>query len=379
MQIENNLSFSISNSVNDIPETEWNRLFDESVIEGFGYHKTLEESNLKEFSIHYLLAKRNNKLIAIIPFFTCDFSFTTLIQGKLQKVIQGIQKWFPCFLKFRLLFVGSPTSEELYIGIDKNESLETILNEAAKIIKSAAKKEKATAILFFNLSEKHRDISTHLHKQSFASMKSFPNTVLEISASSLEDYINQLGKNTRKSLRRKLRDTQSLAQLKTEILEDISAVKDRIYELYLNNLTDSDVSFEILTPEFFTNIAKYMPDTAKYFLTYDNSNIIAFNLLFIKGDTAIDKFIGFDKELSRKYNLYYATFSYNLNYCIKNNIRFYQLGVTDYEPKVRLGAKIIPLYVYAKFMNPLVNIIAKPILSLIQPSNFDPVLKAIKY
>ncbi|MBI4982837.1 MAG: GNAT family N-acetyltransferase [Candidatus Omnitrophica bacterium] len=379
MQIENNLSFSISNSVNDILETEWNRLFDESVIEGFGYHKTLEESNLKEFSIHYLLAKRNNKLTAIIPFFTCDFSFTTLIQGKLQKVIHRIHKWFPNFLKFRLLFVGSPTSEELYIGIDKNEGLETILNEAAKIIKSAAKKEKATAILFFNLSEKHRDISTYLHKQSFASMKSFPNTVLEISASSLEDYINQLGKNTRKSLRRKLRDTQSLAQLKTEILEDISAVKDRIYELYLNNLTDSDVSFEILTPEFFTNIAKYMPDTAKYFLTYDNSNIIAFNLLFIKGDTAIDKFIGFDKELSRKYNLYYATFSYNLNYCIKNNIRFYQLGVTDYEPKVRLGAKIMPLFVYAKFMNPLVNIIAKPILYLIQPSNFDPVLKAIKY
>ncbi|MBI4708097.1 MAG: GNAT family N-acetyltransferase [Candidatus Omnitrophica bacterium] len=379
MRAESNLSFLVSHSIKDIPEADWNRLFGENIIEGFGYHKTLEDSNLKEFSLRYLLARNNGTLVAIIPFFISDFSFTTLIQGKLQKLIFAIQKVFPRFLRFKLLFAGSPTGEELYVGIDKNENLENILNGATHILKLIGKKEKTAATLFFNLSEKHKDITRYLNKQSFTGMKSFPNTVLEISAASLDDYINQLGKSTRKSLRKKLRDTQNSTQLRTQVTEDISAVKDRIYELYLNNLTDSEVSFEILTPEFFTNVAKYMPGIAKYFLTWDNGNIIAFNLLFIKGDTAIDKFIGFDKELSHKYNLYYATFSHNLDYCIKNKIKFYQLGVTDYEPKTRLGAQIIPLYVYTKFMNPLLNFVAKPIISLIQPANFDPVLKALKY
>ena len=52
-----NLSFEITDSINDIPKEDWERIFGEDLIEGYGYQKTLEESNLKEFTFGYLLAK----------------------------------------------------------------------------------------------------------------------------------------------------------------------------------------------------------------------------------------------------------------------------------------------------------------------------------
>jgi hypothetical protein len=114
------ISFEVLDTINKIPRDTWEKLFAEDIIENYGYQKP-EESRLKEFSIAYLIARRGSNLIAVIPFFTMDFSLTTLIQGPLQKPILFIRRLFKRFLMMRLMFVGSPTAEELYFGIAKGE------------------------------------------------------------------------------------------------------------------------------------------------------------------------------------------------------------------------------------------------------------------
>jgi hypothetical protein len=121
-----------------------------------------------------------------------------------------------------------------------------------------------------------------------------------------------------------------------------------------------------------------MPQVARYFITYDADKIVAFNLCLIKGDTFIDKFIGFDYAVAHKYHLYFTTFCHNLEFCIKNNIRFYQPGTTDYYPKLRLGAKLIPLYDYTSTFNPLFDAGFRLIAPFIQPKNLDPSLKNLQ-
>ena len=75
MQKENSsLNITITADIADIPKEKWDELFGLDTIESYGYHKALQDSELKEFSIYYLLAKRNNTLVAIIPFFVMDFS-----------------------------------------------------------------------------------------------------------------------------------------------------------------------------------------------------------------------------------------------------------------------------------------------------------------
>jgi len=376
---EKGLEFYIVDKISGIPEEDWNRLFGADLIEGYGYHQILQESHLKEFSFYYLLGRRNNSLVAIIPFFTTDFSFTTIIQGRLQRFIFAIQKRFPRFLRTKILFVGNPTCEELYLGIAKDQDLNEILGGALAKLYQFCAQEKIGTILFYNLTQAHSAVVGYLGKRDFYKMVSFPNTILEIKADSLEAYINNLNKSTRKGLRRKLRDSLEQVTLRTEVRDDIRDIEERIYELYLHNLAEGEVYFEILTPEFFRDICRNTKGVAKFFVTYAGNKIVAFNLVLVKGERMIDKFVGFDRELSWRYNLYYTTFTHNIDYCIKNGLRFYQMGITDYDPKVRLGSKLIPLYVYARFLNPFLNLFSGLLIKFLEPKRFDSTLKKLQY
>jgi len=277
-----------------------------------------------------------------------------------------------------ILFVGLPTAEELYIGISpefcKKTAFKTILEELYKF----SKLKRMSLILFYNLTVKHKLLGDFLKKCGFSKMENFPNTVIEIKAKSLDEYIDNLGSSTRKDLKKKLRKANFPENFKIEIRDNITGIEDKVYELYMNNFTGSDVHFEVLTPYFFKNICRQMPGVAKYFIFRKDEKIVAFNLCLIKNDTCIDKFIGFDKELSRQYHLYQVTFCHNIDWCIKNGIKYYQMGITDYHPKIRLGAKLIKLDNYIKLKNPLFNLFLKPIARLIEPKNFDPTLKNLK-
>ena len=377
MDKNSGLEYSILTSINDIPSNYWDNLFGKDIIEGYGYHKTLEESHLKEFSFYYLVAKRNQKIVAIFPFFTTDFSFATLLPDPLEKIIFNIQKVFYRFLRMRLLFVGSPAAEEIYLGCSKDENLNLIAEEAVNKLHGFLDKNKISTILFYNLTKKNSGLIFYLRAKGFKLMEGFPNSVIKINAHSLQEYINNLRPSTRKDLKRKLKKSADLTTLKTELHNDLTGIENEVYRLYLNNLQDSGVSFERLTMDFFQNIFKNMPEVARIFITRDKDKIVAFNLMFIKDKVCIDKFIGFDRQLSHKYHLYHNTFCHNIDYCIKNGITTYQLGVTDYHPKVRLGTKLIPLYILVKTFNPVLKLFSGLIIRMVEPKKFDPILRNI--
>jgi len=372
------LSFSITATIKSIPEQDWKRLFGEELIEGYGYHKTLEESGMARFSFRYLLAKRSGVIVAVIPFFLMGFSFTTLIRGPLQELIFFIRKIFSNFLLVKVAFAGCPTTEKFYLGVSSQENLAAVMDGALKTLYEFCRKEKMQALLFYNLTAREMPLADYLKRKGFALMENLPSTVVEIKEGSLEGYIKNLGKSTRKNIRRALR-SQSSSGLETEVQDDTKEITEEIYKLYLNTLSASDINFEVLTKSFFRNICLNMPGVAKYLITRDpQGKIIAFNLCLVKEDVCIDKFVGFDPEAQKKYRLYYTTFCHNIAWCIKNKIRFYCPGQADYDPKIRLGAKLLPLHIYFKPLNPAIGLLKGLIATLAAPGNFDPALRNLK-
>lgn len=377
-QDDGRLTFSITHTIDNIPKSDWDRLFGPDCIEGWGFHKTVEQSGIKEFSFYYAIVKRDGAICGIIPFFINDFSFATIIQGPLQRFIVFAQRSWRRFLRAKIIFVGNPLTEKLRIGISNDDKISEIMKEVIRGLSSFAAKENVAAMLFYNLSRNQSGIAATLEQNGLLGMENFPNTIIEIKAKSLEDFIQGLGSSTRKDLRRKLRKSGSLASLKTEVLTDISIIENELYGLYACNFEGSDVHFETLTPGFFRSIQKNMPDNALFFITKADDKIVAFNLCLVKDNILVDKVIGMDKNVSHAYSLYYTTFCENIDWCINNGIRYYCLGITDYHPKLRLGAKLMPLYIYVKFFNPLLEFFGAPLVRFIQPKNFDPVLKGLK-
>jgi predicted N-acyltransferase len=370
---EPTLTFSIIRKISAIPRQEWNNLFGADLIESYGYQKTLEENGVENFSFGYLLAKRGERVVLILPFFILNFSLSMLMPDLLRKLIGKFDRR----LKMNILFPGSPTTEGFSMGLSRGEEPDIILDQALGELRDFCEKEKMAGIVFYNLSSKHLKLADYLKRRKFIKMETLPTSAITLKAGSLEEYIKGLSKNTRKDLNKKLRRSGELAELKTETRTDVTDIIDRIYELYLNNFNDADIHFETLTKDFFLNICRNMPGVAKYFITYDKDKIAAFNLCLIKNGVFIDKFIGFDRDLAHKLHLYYTSFCHNIDWCVKNKLHTCQLGFSDYHPKVRLGAKLIPLYVYAKPFNPILKAIIKLARPLIEPKNMDSDLKEI--
>ncbi|MCX5707313.1 MAG: peptidogalycan biosysnthesis protein, partial [Candidatus Omnitrophica bacterium] len=246
-KIDSELSFSITKAITDIPKQDWDDLFGRELIESYGYLKTMEENGVEKFSFRYLLGKRGGRTVFILPLFIVDFSFTMLVPEYFYRIARKFSRW----LSMKVLFLGSPTTEGFSMGFTDDENFDAILDQALKKLTAYSKEEKIKGILFYNLSPKHGRLAGYLKKKKFLKMETLPTTIINIKTNSLEEYIADLGKNTRKDLKKKLRRSQGLAQLKTELREDITDIIDEIYKLYLNNFNDADVHFEILTKEFF--------------------------------------------------------------------------------------------------------------------------------
>jgi predicted N-acyltransferase len=372
------LKFKISGSIDEIPRETWNELFGTELIESHGFQKAIEDSGMKEFKIGYLLAYRADKITAIMPFFIMEFSFDVFLPAPFKAIIRLMQKRFNHFMKMRILFLGSPVAEEFYPAFARDEDLDEILSGTMDFLRGYSRKNRIDAYLFNNVGTQHAGLINFMEKHKFIRLETVPTTRLQIKAKSVDEFIAGLGPSTRKDLRRKIRKTEVLAELKTELREDVSDIVDEINRLYRNNLDDSEVQFETLTRSFFKDICAHMPGVAKYFITYNKGRIVSFNLLFAKGDTCIDKFIGFNRQVAREYNLYYMTFLHNIDWCIKNGYRFYQPGSTDYHPKVRLGAKLIPLFIYADSTNWFLKFIFRALRGYLEPKRLDPSLRKIE-
>jgi predicted N-acyltransferase len=308
-----------------------------------------------------------------------EFSFDMLMPQPLKKLILGVQERIPCFLRLKIAFLGSLTAEEFYLGLEERENLEVILDGALGKLRQFCQREGISGIAFNNLSLKNKRLIEYLRARHYIKMESLPTTSIRLKASSFEGYLASLSKNSRKDLKRKLKHSAAQVKLTTVIREEISDISEQIYNLYLNNFSDSSVHFETLTPEFFQRITANLPGVAKYFITYDRDRIVAFNLCLIKKGTCIDKFVGFDAVLCRRYHLYFTTFCYNIDWCLKNAITDYQPGISDYYPKIRLGARLTRLFIYSKGFNPLLNLTLKLVAKFIEPKNLDPSLKKIDW
>jgi predicted N-acyltransferase len=369
----------IVDKITNISPEAWDEIFPDNMIEGYAYFKALDESNITLFSLHYAIVYKMDRIVSIAPLYIADFSFDTTIHGFLKKMVSSIQKIFPKFLRIKILFFGSPLTEEAVIGFSKDCDRNQILNFLNQEIVHFCKERSISVIAFYNLTKRDMPVIDFLKNNSFGCMEAYPIVRLDIKERSLEEYIQNLGKNTRKDIKRKLKKAYETDDIKIEERNNLNGLLTQAYQLYLNNFNRSDVSFEKLTVEYFSKVSEYMPGITKFFIVWINNKMVAINLCFINGDVCIDKYLGLDYDVAHKYSLYFVTWCHNIDWCIKHGVRYYQPGTGDYEPKIRLGGALIPLYICARYLNPFINRFTKPFIKLIEPKRFDPILKNHKY
>ncbi len=361
------VTYKVIDSIDQIDREDWDSIFG-NIPEGYEFYNTLEKSNLKEFSFYYLTLYRNEAILSIAPLFVADFHLDIVLDGFIKKVIHSVRHLIPQFFVLKTLFCGSPFGENGVLGIAKDaKDAQLLLDEIVQVMRRFSKENEIPFIIFKDFLKEDTSLLDSLIRKGFLRVDSFPSVRMELPFHSLEEYFGSLSTSTRKDLRRKIKKAYSKDAIQIKVVEDVDTIIDEVYRLYLNTYEEGEVKFEFLTKDFFINVSKNLKPHTKYFLYYAEDRLAAFNLCLVYDDLLIDKFIGFDYEIARQYSLYFVSWCFNIEWCLNNSIRFYQVGQTDYLPKIKLGGSLIPLEAYVKHKNFLFNVVIKFLAAFLKP------------
>ena len=198
---------------------------------------------------------------------------------------------------------------------------------------------------------KYRAPLQGLRRAGFTRAPSMPMTTLSHRFRRISRIIfaNKLSPGTRAKVRRKLRAAERAQPAITmSLVDDVTAIIDDVYPLYLKVFERSPLQFEKLTKEFLCEIVSRIPDKVRFFVWRQDARIIAFGLCMAQGDSICHEYVGFDYSVAFKLNMYYRVFHDIIEWAIANGYKRFYSGSLNYDPKWHLRQSLYPLDLYVR-------------------------------
>ena len=364
----------VASSIEAFGRDEWNRLFP-AELEDWNYYHAVERSDLPDFSWIYFGVRLENELRAIVPAFITDYRLDTTLTGPLRRFTDAITRAFPRLLQQRMLCLGSPVGEICHLAFAPGTDATTqrrLLGAIMDKVEEYTKQHRISMIAVKDAAAAQDAIwtqATGAHR--LRRQPGLPTAFLDLRFASVEDYLNSLSAATRKDMRRKLKAGSAL---RIEWRHDIDGIDDQVMRLYRSTVEKSELSFEELTPAYFSGVLRELGDRASCVTYWLGERLVAFNLVLHDGQRLLDKFLGMDYAVAREYNLYFYTWFENVRYCIAHSLPLYQSGQGLHREKLRLGSRLAANWLWYRHRNRLLDFIFASGERLFRLDRHDPEL-----
>ncbi len=339
------------------------------------YYRTLEETFAGEFPQRYLaLRGPDGDLRAIQPLFFVEQDLTVSLPLWARRALRPMQRW----TRMRLMMVGCIVGEA-QTGLVGKPLSGPVASTLADALERYAAHERVFIVLFKDCPAAMRGgMRTLTADGRYTRLPSLPGVRMALDFASFDEYVQtRLGKATRKSLRRKFRETDALPdsitlEVKTSVTEEEAAV---LHALYERVALRGDVHFEVFDKEYFLCLGRRMPDQARYFIWRHAGRVVAFSFCTVHGDAIHDNDIGIDEEAPTVLHLYHYTFRDLVRWALAQGLKWYYSAPFNYDPKRHLRMELVPLDLYAHHRSPLVNFFLRRFASLAAPTRQEPLLQ----
>lgn len=339
-------------------------------------HRVYEITSLTlsyQFNHYYLfLFDKQQCLQAIQPFFLVRQDLLKGVSPALQRIMENIRKFFPGFLFSRILMVGSATGEGDLANPSSSVSMNWVSEALHEILPTIAQQLRASLIVLKDFPKSYRPVLNNFAANGYTRLPSMPATKMDLNFEDFDDYVStSLSKRTRRNLRRKFREAERFMPLRMEVVTNLTAYIDDVYPLYKQVVKRARLKFEKLNRDYFIQLSRTMPDKMRFFLWRYQNRIVAFNACLVSNGTLYDKCIGLDYTIALDAHLYFTTLRDVLNWAVKNKIKTYHSAPLNYDPKLHLRQKLVPLDLYARRTSDLGNFFFGPIIRFLGPTRYD--------
>jgi len=354
----------------DLPPALWNATF-AGHVKDRRYYEVVEETIPEGFAYRYALVQGTGEgTAAVVPFFLVDQDILAGTPNVLRRPADSLRRLFPRFLKMRILMVGCAAGEG-----QLDEARPWMIEALAGALAAYAREARASMILFKDFPSPYRAALAPLRRHGYHRAPSMPGASLDLDFATFDEYVqDRLSKVYRKGLRRKFRESERCGALTMEVVSDASDLADELHALYLQTYERSPLQFERLTPAYFREIGRRMPDRARFFLWRLEGRLVAFSLCLLHDGVLHDLNVGMDYPVALDLHLYFVTWRDIIGWALENGVRRYYTGPLNYDPKLHLRLRLAPLDLHARHCSPLINPFFGVALRYLQPARHDPVI-----
>lgn len=359
-------------SIEEIDPASWDACF-RGDPEGWAFYRAVEDAGPPGFSWFYITVGQGPTIRAAAVGFITDYRLDTTLQGPLRRVTDAIGRLAPGLLSLHMASLGSPVAEKCHLGFSEDvlaadrPALLTAMHDA---FAGYATAQGCGLRSVKDVADTDRSLwESVLGPLRYQRLPGLPTGILNLPAGGLDAYLATLGRATRKDMKRKLRVRYDLRIEWRQCVDDVAA---DIFALYRETVDHSELNFGDLPEDYFPSVLRHLGPNASIVLYWAGEKLVAFNLLLKAHDRLVDKYIGMHYDVVRKYNLYFLSWFVNIERCNALGLPRYQSGQASYGPKLRLGCRLSPNWMYFRHRNPLTNRLLRMIAGLIRLDRFDP-------
>ncbi len=340
------------------------------------YYEIAEDTICPDLTFRYFLIQDGSgRPRAVQPYFLLDQDVLAGLGPRWLSIAGKIRRFWPRFLKARTLMVGCAAGEG-HLPASSAAAQRCDAGILSEHIVRLARQQRAALIVLKEFPARYRSALSHFLAQGFTRVPSMPMTRLDLSPyESFEDYLAQMNRRKRKDFLRKFKAADDAGPITMEVTSDISHVIDEAYPLYLQTFARSKMQFEKLTPDFFRETGRKMPDKARFFIWRQDGRMIGFAYCLAEGDTLYGEYLGLDYSIALKIHLYFYMMRDIISWAMDNEYRSLVSTGLSYAPKLQMGHVLEPLDLYVRHTSPLVNALLKRVLPWLEPTSSDETLQ----
>jgi hypothetical protein len=373
------IEFKIYNTVRELPKS-WDTLPTNDIFLKSNFLEGLERSFPTNITAYYIGVFKNHDLVGIaiiqrVEMYADDIFRKTdthklkhFAKQMVSKIVKG-----NALVVGNLMHTGQHGMFFMAHTISQTNYLNEIENAVNVLIDKIKQKfNKKVRIIVF---KDYFETDTIHNSQAFFKANNLykiqvqPNMIFNIPDSwkSKEDYISSFNK---KYKRRYQTARKKASGLSFKELDEIflKTHETAIFNLYENVSDNARVNSFKLNPSHFYELKTHLKDKFKVFGVFSEDQLVGFYTLILNHDILETYFLGYDKELQHKHQMY-LNMLYNMAcYGIDNRFKSIVFARTAMEIKSSIGAKPYPMYIYLNHTNSFIaNTVLKGIVKYMNP------------
>ncbi len=366
-------------SVKDIPQEDWDLVVDKkNIYLSREYLSAIENALSDKMQFRYAISYSDSGEPVLIAVYQLVVFVDKRRQysSDLCKLSYHIHKKIADVFTINVLVCGNVFCDGENGFLSRLISDNTAMDEVAAITESLKTepsiKEKSSITLFKEFWPDSTSYSDRLKNLHYRDFMVDVNMVLKYHESwnTMDDYLASM-KTKFRTRAKSVYSKSSILTLQEFTTEDIEKNAERIEQLFGNVLENSDFSFGHLNAQAFVNLKRNLADNFSFRGAWLKDELVGFSTALFNGEVIEANFVGLDYRFNKEQCVYQRFLYDYVEQGLKHNLKELHLGRTAELVKSQIGALPTNMKLYAKHRKSVSNLLLKPIIQSISPSEFE--------